>query len=40
MVTESHLPAAEAMTEVSHLPDRTNIGGPGVFLRRVARGKR
>ena len=40
MVTKSHLPVAPAMRETSHLHDPTNIGGPGVFLRRVAREKR
>lgn len=39
MVTESHLPAAEAMTEVSHPPDRTIVDGAEGLLHRVAQGK-
>ena len=38
MVTESHLPAVAAMTEGSHPPDRTIVGGAdGMFG--VAGGK-
>ncbi len=39
MVTESHLPAAEAMTDVSHPPDRTIVGGADGMFHGVARGK-
>ena len=39
MVTESHLPAVEAMTEVSHPPDRTIVRGADGLLHRVAKGK-
>jgi hypothetical protein len=39
MVTESHLPAVEAMTEVSHPPDRTIVRRADGLLHRVAKGK-
>ena len=39
MVTESHLPAVEAMTEVSRPPDCTIVGGADDLLHRVAKGK-
>jgi len=38
-VTESHLPAVEAMTEVSHSPDRTIVRRADGLLHRVAKGK-
>lgn len=39
MVTESHLPAVAAMTEVSHPPDRTIVCGADELLHRVAKRK-
>jgi hypothetical protein len=40
MVTDEHLPAAEAKTEASsHPPERAIVGGAEGLLHRVARGK-
>ena len=39
MVTDEHLPAAEAKTEASHPPERAIVSGAEGLLHRVARGK-
>jgi hypothetical protein len=39
MVAESRLPAVAAMTEASHPPDRTIVGGADGMFHGVARGK-
>jgi hypothetical protein len=39
IVAESHLPAVPAMTEASHPPDRTIVGGADGMFHGVAWGK-